>query len=129
VRQFAPRPFRIGVSVGNKQEAAAALTADVDYWSIGSIYATGSKADAGQPIATTGLAELAGLAPKGVPVIGIGGIDYTNAAEVLSSGALGIAVISAVFGTDDVEKAARRLRAVVDEASASPALPPSAAPP
>lgn len=115
VRRLAPRPFRIGVSVGDGDEANTALQADVDYWSIGSIYATGSKADAGRPIGVGGFERLAANAPKGMPVIAIGGIDCTNAAAVIHAGAHGVAVISAVFGASDVEQAARDLRAVVEE--------------
>ena len=46
----------------------------------------------------------------------IAGIDENNAAEVMRSGADGIAVISAVTAAADPEAAARRLRAIVDEA-------------
>jgi thiamine-phosphate pyrophosphorylase len=128
VGRLAPRPFLIGVSVGDRREAAVALGADVDYWSIGSIFATGSKADAGSPVGTVGFRGLARLAPAGIPVIGIGGIDASNAAEVFGSGAQGIAVIGAIFGAGNFEKAARRLRDIVDQASESPTRPPGGAP-
>jgi thiamine-phosphate diphosphorylase len=115
VRGFAPSSFLIGVSVGDTVEASRALAETADYWSIGSIYATGSKADAGRPIGTGRFKDLCSLAPDGMPVIGIGGIDATNAAAVIRSGAQGIAVINAVFGAVDVERAARDLRSIVDE--------------
>lgn len=114
VREFAPRPFRIGVSVGTEAEADAVAGADVDYWSIGSVYRTGSKSDAGEPIGTGGFRVLARRAPPGVPVIAIGGIDVTNAREVLESGADGVAVISAVFGVADVEGSTRQLRDIIE---------------
>jgi thiamine-phosphate pyrophosphorylase len=44
-----------------------------------------------------------------VPLIAIGGINHTNVQEVMKAGADGAAVISAVMGADDVEKAARKL--------------------
>lgn len=115
VRAMAPRPFRIGISVGTEAEAQDALGADVDYWSIGSIYHTDTKRDAGAPIGIEGFERLAALAPKGLPVIAIGGIDCSNVAEVLRAGAGGVAVVSAIFGSRDVENNARRLRALIDK--------------
>ncbi|KPJ87468.1 MAG: hypothetical protein AMS18_14575 [Gemmatimonas sp. SG8_17] len=117
VRKFAARPMRIGVSVGTPEEAGDALRADVDYWSVGSIYRTDSKSDAGTPIGIAGFRTLARKAPSGVPVIAIGGINQSNAGDVLRAGAQGIAVISAIFGASDVENAARELRDIVESAS------------
>lgn len=113
VRYFAPRPFRIGVSVGTPEEARLVHDADVDYWSIGSVYATDTKLDAGQPIGVDGFQKLAALAPPGMPTIAIGGITPKNAAGILSAGASGIAVSRAVFGATDIEGAARALSEIV----------------
>lgn len=114
VRRVAPRPFRIGVSVGDAREAALARGADVDYWSVGSIYATATKSDAGRPIGPAGFRNLARLAPAAMPVIAIGGIDSGNAAAILEVGAAGVAVSRALFGTSDITKAAVALRAIVE---------------
>ncbi len=117
IRRLAPQPFRIGVSVGTPAEAAAMRDADVDYWSIGSIYATISKPDAGSPIGVATFRDLARHAPEAMPVIAIGGIGPENAAHVLAAGADGIAVSSALFGSSDVEGVARELRRIVDGAN------------
>jgi thiamine-phosphate pyrophosphorylase len=114
VRLFAPTSFKIGVSVGTHEEADTALTQSADYWSTGSIFPTQSKVDAGEPIGLDGFRELARRAPRGVPVIAIGGISAINARDILEAGARGIAVISAVFGVTDIEHAARELRDIVD---------------
>jgi len=114
VRSMVPRPFRIGVSVGTEAEAEAALAADVDYWSLGAIYHTDTKRDAGIPIGTEGFRRLAAKAPAGMPVIAIGGIDFSNVADVIRAGAHGVAVVSAIFGSPDVEANAGRLRAVIE---------------
>jgi len=42
-----------------------------------------------------------------VRIVGIGGIDAENAADVIEAGADAVAVINAVFGADDIESAAR----------------------
>ena len=116
VRAMAPRPFRIGVSVGSAEEAVGALGADVDYWSFGSIYHTDTKRDAGSPIGTDGFKRLAALAPAGMPNIAIGGIDKSNVGEVIRAGAIGVAVVSSIFGSADIEKNTRDLRAIIDGA-------------
>ncbi len=116
LRAVAPRPFRIGVSVGTPAEAEAARRADPDYWSIGSVFATPTKADAGAPIGIAGFRALAALAPPGVPVIGIGGITAERAGELVRAGARGVAVIGAIFAAADIQRAARLLRDAVDGA-------------
>lgn len=116
VRRLAPPLFGIGVSVGNPAEAEPVRGVTVDYWSIGSVFRTPTKADAGEPIGLDGFSRLARLAPEGTPVVAIGGLDASNAAEVVRAGARGLAAISAIFGADDVESATRRIRQAVDEA-------------
>jgi thiamine-phosphate pyrophosphorylase len=115
VRALAPRPFGLGLSVGTAAEADRALGGDADYWSIGSVYATGSKPDAGPPIGPAGFAALAARAPAGVPCVAIGGITAARVPELRAAGAAGVAAISAVFGAPDIERAARALRDALDE--------------
>lgn len=110
VRRVGPRRLCIGRSVGTPEEAEAARAAGADYWSIGSVYATRTKPDAGPPIGVDGFRRLAGRAPPGVSVIAIGGITAANLAPLIAAGAHGVAVGSAVFGRSDVERAAREMR-------------------
>jgi thiamine-phosphate pyrophosphorylase len=106
VRSFAPAGFIIGASVGNDEELGAARGAD--YVGVGPVYGTGSKGDAGPAI---GVAETARLIrASGCPGVGIGGIDAQNAGAVINAGADGVAVLSAIFATADVEAAARVIR-------------------
>jgi thiamine-phosphate pyrophosphorylase len=118
VCRHAPGPMRTGVSVGTAAEAARAGVAHADYWSLGSCYATDTKVDAGVPIGATGFAALARLAPAGMPLVAIGGITAERVPEVCAAGAGGVAVISAIFGAANVERAARRIRDAVDAALA-----------
>jgi thiamine-phosphate pyrophosphorylase len=83
-----------------------AVEADADYLGVGPIWATPSKEDADPAL---GLAELARIcAAVQVPVIAIGGVDASNAADCIRAGAAGVAVIRAA--TDP------GLRRAVDEA-------------
>jgi thiamine-phosphate pyrophosphorylase len=114
VRAFAGDRLQVGVSVGDEAEAAAARAAAADYWSIGALYATGTKPDAGTPIGPARFRALAALAPEGMTTIAIGGIGVENVAEVLAAGAHGVAVSQAVFAAGDVRRAAQSLRDVID---------------
>ena len=109
VRPYVPAGFVLGISVGSAAEADRARAAPADYWSVGPCFATSTKPDAGAPLGPAGCGALARLAPRGVPVIGIGGIAATNAHLILRAGAVGIAVIAAVLGAADPETAARAL--------------------
>jgi thiamine-phosphate pyrophosphorylase len=99
----------IGLSVGNDVEALEASGAD--YVGIGPVYATASKGDAGDAIGVEELERLAVLCAR--PAVGVGGIDASNAAEVIAAGARGAAVIRALFSASDPEAAARSLRSAI----------------
>jgi len=70
-----------------------ALEADADYLGVGPVWATPSKEDADPPIGLEGLRAV--CAASWVPVVAIGGIDATNAADCIRAGAVGVAVIRA----------------------------------
>ena len=54
-----------------------------------------------------------------LPVVGIGGIDASNAAEVIRAGATGVAVVSSVGAAKDPVSSTRELVAAVREAKGS----------
>jgi thiamine-phosphate pyrophosphorylase len=84
----------LGISARTRREAAVAEYAGASYVGAGPIWPTPSKPDAGEPIGLDGLREVC-LAVS-VPVVAIGGIDSTNAAECIRAGASGVAVIRAI---------------------------------
>jgi thiamine-phosphate pyrophosphorylase len=115
-RLLGPRAI-IGLSVKSLAQAEAAPIEVLDYICIGGVFATSSKDNPDPPIGLAGfrtiLARIRARAP-GLPVGAIAGIDESNAAEVIATGADGIAVISALALAPDVGKAARTLRSIVD---------------
>ena len=113
VRPVVPPGFLLGISVGSAAEADRVHDWPADYWSVGPCYATGTKTDAGAALGVAGFAGLARRAPVGVPVVAIGGITAANAAPLLQAGAAGVAVIAAVLGASDPERAARELAAAL----------------
>src|SRR5260370_18263925 len=96
------------VSAGNLEEARVAVAGGADYLGVGPIYATKTKADAGEPIGLPLLTELASR--YSTPLIAIGSIKAKNAAAVLRAGAMGIAVIRAVVSAEDIVAATHALR-------------------
>ena len=91
----------------------AALDAEqrgADMLVLGTVFA--SKSHPGGP--TIGLDGVRAVcAAVRVPVIGIGGITAQNAGEVMSAGAAGVGVISAIFDAPDPQAAASELRAAI----------------
>jgi thiamine-phosphate pyrophosphorylase len=51
-----------------------------------------------------------------LPLVGIGGLNRDNAAEVIRNGADGVAVVSAIVAADDPEAAAKELKHLIEEA-------------
>lgn len=109
LRSAVPPDFLIGTSTDDPAEAEALVRAGASYIGCGTLYATASKPDAGEVIGLEGLHRVASAVP--VPVVGIGGITPERAAEVATTAASGVAVISAVMGADDVAAAVRSLLA------------------
>lgn len=105
------RPALLGRSVHNPQEARAAIRDHADYAVVGTIFPTTSKPGH----AGDGLAHLralaAALAP--IPAYAIGGITAQNAADAIAAGAHGVAVRSAILGTDNPPAAARAIAAAI----------------
>jgi thiamine-phosphate pyrophosphorylase len=98
----------IGRSTHTLEQARAAAGEPVDYVAFGPVFGTRSKQSSYSARELPHLEEVVqAVAPR--PVIAIGGIDATNARAVAGSGAAGVAVIAAVAGADDAEKATREL--------------------
>lgn len=98
----------LGVSVSNITEARKAAQAGADYVGVGAVFATTTK-DSSTEIGLDALKEVVQGSP--LPVVAIGGINHENVAQVMEAGCAGVAVVSCVFGGDDVEGSVRSLRA------------------
>jgi thiamine-phosphate pyrophosphorylase len=106
VRRLVPRAMLIGCSTNNPDEARRAEADGADYVSVGRLFPTGSKRNT-RPASLDTLRAV--KAAVSIPVCAIGGINDSNADEVIAAGADMVSVIAAVIGADDVKEAARRL--------------------
>lgn len=92
----------LGVSVHNMEELEEAIKWKADYVGIGPIYQTKSKEDAKKPAGTAFLQQASMLYP-GLPKVAIGGITVDNCHESIEAGADGVAVISAICESDNIQ--------------------------
>lgn len=96
--------FIIGGSAHNVQEALAAQKAGADYIGCGAVFGSSTKNDV-TILSRKELKAICGAVQ--IPVVAIGGISLTNMEELAGTGIDGVAVISALFGAEDKEAAAR----------------------
>ncbi len=90
---------------------AAALDV-VDFAILAPVFAVPGK---GAALGVLRFRELARRAS--VPIVALGGIDASNAASVVRSGACGVAVLRGIAGSADPERATRTLRAALEAGS------------
>jgi len=109
LRAISPSGFLIGASVHAVDEARAAESAGADFLLFGPVYDTPSKRQHGPP---QGLAALEQVSSAlGIPVFGVGGVTPDRVAEVMRTGAAGVAVIGAILAA---ERPADAVKAFLD---------------
>jgi thiamine-phosphate pyrophosphorylase len=95
----------VGRSTHSLAQLESAAREPVDYVALGPIFATATKADAEAVVGLERLRDARAL--TSLPLVAIGGIDLGRAPQVVSAGADGLAVISALLDQPDLEQAAR----------------------
>jgi len=109
-RKYLPDKI-IGLSVESVLDALDAENLDVDYLGVSPIYFTQTKTDLKRELGLDGLREIKSFSRH--PLVGIGGLNASNAADVIRNGADGVAVVSAICSADDPEAATRELLHIV----------------
>lgn len=110
------REILIGCSVHSVAEAVQAEREGADYLIVGTIFPSASHP--GRRASGPGLLRQVADQVK-LPLIGIGGITAKNAADVMATGASGVAVIREVLAAPDPKSAASNLAESVGAASRS----------
>jgi len=112
-RKLLPIDKILGYSITTVEQAVAAEADGADYIAVGSIYPSPSKKEA----KVVGLETLRQVREAvASPLVAIGGITQDNAAEVITTGASSVAVISAILQAESAEEAARQIVASVERA-------------
>ena len=100
IRRRAGPDFIIGATAKTVQQAQAAQAAGANYLGVGAVF----------PSQRLTPEELGGIcASVSIPAVAIGGIGPSNLAQLKGSGAAGIAVVSSLFGAEDIQAAAQAL--------------------
>ncbi|MGG2943620.1 thiamine phosphate synthase [Bacillus safensis] len=108
----------LGVSTHNLDEVKQAMKDGADYVGMGPVYPTETKKDTRSVRGVSLITEVRRHGLQ-IPIVGIGGITYDNAAPVIQAGADGISIISAISQSADPKKAAEELKSLVAAEKAS----------
>ena len=101
----------VGVSAQTVVQALQAQADGADYLGVGALIPTPTKPDAVDVTFT----ELRAICEAvDIPVVGIGGLNAETIPRLKGSGAVGAAVVSAIFAADDCRQAASDLRSVCE---------------
>jgi thiamine-phosphate pyrophosphorylase len=103
----------IGASTHEEWEVREAAAQGADYVVFGPVFETPSKAGLIEPRGPAGYA--AAVAAAGIPVLALGGIDRDTLPALRDAPLRGVAVIRAILGADDPERAARELLRLLSE--------------
>ena len=106
-RELVGRDRLVGLSTHSPAQIEAANRANVDYIGVGPVHETPTKP--GRPAVGIELVRHAARHAQ-IPFFAIGAIATENIEAVTSAGAERVAVVRALTGATDVQRAARRLR-------------------
>ena len=101
----------IGISAECLEDAVKAEKQGADYIGISPVFSTATKTDTAPPLGLAGLYEI--RTQVSLPLVALGGINIENCSQVITSGADGIAVVSAIVSAPSPEHAASELRQII----------------
>ena len=101
----------VGVSIENMQQAIEAEKSDADYLGVSPIFQTPTKTDISTTWGIDGLRLLRLKTSR--TLVAIGGINLSNAAQVIGAGADGLAIVSAICAASDPGAASATFRKIV----------------
>ena len=107
IRRTVPDSFIIGATCKTVEQAQSAERLGADYMGVGAVFPSPTKKNAVR-LTREQLKEI--CASVSIPAVAIGGISLENVDELKGGGMSGIAVVSAVFSADDIQKAASLLK-------------------
>lgn len=112
VREIVGPDAIVGVSAGSIEEAQAAEAAGADYLGVGAITFTATKPEAN----VLTLDEMREIVDSvSIPVVAIGGVNAQTIPQLAGMGLAGYSLVSAIIAADDIERAARELKELIDE--------------
>lgn len=107
IRKLTGKDFIIGATAKTVEQARFAERSGADYLGVGAVFPSKTKTDAIR-ITVDRLREI--CSSVNIPAVAIGGISLENLPELKGGGMAGIAVVSALFASEDICRAAQRLK-------------------
>lgn len=96
----------LGASTATLKEAEKAEAEGADYIGVGALFPTETKSNTRR----VSLDQLKLIKDSvSIPVVGIGGISQHNLESIIHTGVDGVAVVSAILGKEDIQRAAKNL--------------------
>lgn len=96
----------LGVSAQTIEQAKKAQQDGADYLGVGAVFTTSTKKDA-NTVTKEMLNKI--CEEVSIPVVAIGGISKFNLMQLKGSGIDGVAVVSAIFASSDIEQSTKEL--------------------
>ena len=112
VRKLVGDKMIIGASVQSVEEALYSVKNGADYLGVGAMFSTSTKLDA-NVISFETLKNICNAV--NIPVVAIGGIGKNNIMKLSGSGVNGVALVSAIFGAENIEEECKELRGLSEQ--------------
>ena len=112
VRRLVGDKMILGVSAQTVEQAVTAEAAGADYLGVGAVFPTSTKLDA-EDVPHAELKKICESVK--IPVVAIGGINKGNILKLSGTGVDGVALVSAIFGAEDIEAECKTLAALSKE--------------
>ena len=111
IRKRVSDDFIIGATCKTVKQAKIAEAAGADYMGVGAVFPSPTKTNAIR-ITNEQLRNI--VSSVSIPAVAIGGIGYDNVCEIKGSSVSGVAVVSAIFGAENIENATALLKKRVE---------------
>ncbi len=112
VREIIGPDMILGVSAQTVEQAIAAEKNGADYLGVGAVFSTSTKTDA-DSVSYETLKNICSAVT--IPVVAIGGISAANMKQLENSGIDGVAVVSAIFASDNIAEECKKLYILSEE--------------
>lgn len=113
IRELTGENFIIGATAKTVEQAKEAEKSGADYLGVGAVFPSSTKKTAIR-ITKEELQKICSSVK--IPAVAIGGITDENISEIKGGGMSGIAVVSAIFGAENIKEAAVELKEKAREA-------------
>ena len=111
IRKRVSEDFIIGATAKTVEQAQFAEKSGADYLGVGAVFPSPTKKNAVR-ITTEQLKEI--CSSVSIPAVAIGGLSLENMSEIKGGGICGVAVVSAIFGAENIKRATKQLKKMAE---------------